>query len=151
MSPEDFSIDFFVRELRCGWVGGVSGPVVLRNRHHSGPPTRPWETALAFTAAGLQNVEQDSVTRVMAFDDFADFWAPPPGKTDPVGFYLDSVDNCIRDELERRVRPAYEPGEGDGPRSFNGTPDCAAGRRRLEAVRQGYCPNRRSLLKFHAL
>ncbi|MDH3414252.1 MAG: hypothetical protein OEM98_17450 [Gammaproteobacteria bacterium] len=57
----------------------MSEPVVPRNRHYSGPPTRPWETALAFTAAGLQDVEQDSVTVVLAFDGFADFWAPAPG------------------------------------------------------------------------
>ncbi len=89
-----------------------------RNRYYSGALTRPVELAFAFTAAGLQNVEQRSVTVRVGFESFADYWAPLLGRTGQVGAYLDSVVESTRKELKRRVRAAYELGEGDGPRSL---------------------------------
>lgn len=92
-----------------------------RNRYYSAPMTRPRELASAFSAAGLKEVAQEPVTVRMDFENFADYWTPMLGKTGPVGAYLDSVDEAMRAELERRVRAAYELGQGDGPRSFAAT------------------------------
>lgn len=54
----------------------------------------------------------------MGFESFVDYWTPLLGKTDPVGAYLDSVDDSSGKEIRRRVPAAYELGEGHGPRSF---------------------------------
>lgn len=110
--------------FRVFWDTAVmvdANAVTPRNRYYAAPLTRPGELASAFSAAGLKKVAQASVTVRMNFENFADYWTPMLGKTGPVGAYLASVDDATRRELERRVRAAYELGQGDGPRSFAAT------------------------------
>lgn len=90
----------------------------LRAKLFSGPLVGPGELAQAWTALGLREVEQTTLTVRMEFDSFADYWEPWRAGEGMAGVYVTSLSAERRNELERRLRLAYLAGGEDGPRSF---------------------------------
>ena len=80
--------------------------------------TRPFELAKAWTAAGLTDVMEATLTIRMDYESFEDYWAPCEGKDGPQAEYVATLEKPARDNLKDAVRLAYVDGEHDGPRSF---------------------------------
>jgi ubiquinone/menaquinone biosynthesis C-methylase UbiE len=89
-----------------------------RARNYTRPMTRPFELAKAWTAAGLIDVMEATLTIRMDYESFEDYWAPCEGKDGPQAEYVAALEKPARDNLKDAVRLAYVDGEHDGPRSF---------------------------------
>lgn len=89
-----------------------------RARNYTRPMTRPFELAKAWTAAGLTDVMEATLTIRMDYESFEDYWAPCEGKDGPQAEYVATLEKPARDNLKDAVRLAYVDGEHDGPRSF---------------------------------
>jgi ubiquinone/menaquinone biosynthesis C-methylase UbiE len=98
-----------------------------RARACTRPLSRPGELARVWSAAGLSNVVQESVTIRMDFGSFADFWAPVEGKEGPLAEYVGGLGSEGVERLREAVRLAYLDGEADGPRSYAATAWVAKG------------------------
>ena len=85
------------------------------------PMSRPGDLARVWSATGLSDVTQDSVTIRMEFVSFADFWAPIGGKDGPISEYVGGLALGGKERLREAVRSAYLDGETDGPRSYAAT------------------------------
>jgi ubiquinone/menaquinone biosynthesis C-methylase UbiE len=82
------------------------------------PMMQPDEMKQCFLAAGLRDVEQQSLLIRMNYQSFEDYWTPLAAGEGPIGRYISTLDPAERAELESSVRLAYESGRPDGPRSF---------------------------------
>ena len=89
-----------------------------RARNYTRPMTRPSELANAWTAAGLSDVVETTLTIRMDYDSFDDYWAPCEGKDGPQAEYVATLEKPARDKLKDAVRLAYLDGEHDGLRSY---------------------------------
>ncbi len=89
-----------------------------RARNYTRPMTRPSELAKAWTAAGLSDVTEATLTIRMDYASFEDYWAPCEGRDGPQAEYVAALERPERDRLKEAVRLAYIDGEDDGPRSF---------------------------------
>jgi ubiquinone/menaquinone biosynthesis C-methylase UbiE len=92
-----------------------------RARAYSRSMTRPGDLAYAWRDAGLQDVEEDTLTIRMKFASFADFWTPHEGKDGPVADYVGTLSADAKAELRDAVELAYLDGEPDGARSYAAT------------------------------
>jgi SAM-dependent methyltransferase len=96
---------------------------------------RLFSTALAlpdglpnlFRAAGLEEVQRDSLTIRMKYASFDDYWQPLLGGQGPVGTYVASLGDDLRLKIEDAVRTAYCSGSPDGERSLTATAWAARG------------------------
>jgi SAM-dependent methyltransferase len=93
----------------------------FRTRQCTGPLTGPGELAAAWSEAGLQDVEQTSLTMRMDFASFADCFDPWLAGQGTIGAYIASRTPTQRDAIARHVERAYLTGRPDGPRSFAAT------------------------------
>jgi SAM-dependent methyltransferase len=92
-----------------------------RDRLFSGALALPDGLVSLFTAAGLAQVEQTSITIRMDYAQFDDYWQPLSGGQGPVGTYLVGLNPDLRGRVERAVANAYRSGAPDGPRSLTAT------------------------------
>ena len=74
-----------------------------------------------FRAAGLNQVQRDSLTIRMKYACFDDYWQPLLGGQGPVGTYVASLGDDLRLKIEDAVRTAYWSGSPDGERSLTAT------------------------------
>ncbi|WP_159709889.1 class I SAM-dependent methyltransferase [Geminicoccus flavidas] len=93
----------------------------FRARMCTGLLTGPGELAGAWTAAGLSEVEQASLTIRMEFRSFADYFEPWLAGQGTVGAYVATRTLQQRALIEHHVRQAYLAGSDEGPRSFAAT------------------------------
>jgi SAM-dependent methyltransferase len=93
----------------------------FRARMCSFPLTAPGELGAAWAEAGLQEVEETSLTIRMEFGSFADYWEPWLGGQGTVGAYVASRTAEQRELIARHLRLAYLAAGEDGPRSFAAT------------------------------
>jgi SAM-dependent methyltransferase len=98
-------------------VGGEA----FRAKQFSAPFTGPGEFAVTWSAMGLKDVVQTSLTIRMDFASFADYWTPWLSGQGTVGTYLTGLDQGKLAQLEGYMRRAYLAGADDGPRSFTAT------------------------------
>ncbi len=90
----------------------------LRNATFNRPTTRRGDLPALFREAGLDAVEETSLTIWMEFDDFADFWNPIAGGEGTLGRYVSGLEPDAFARLEQGLRDAFESGVLDGPRDF---------------------------------
>jgi ubiquinone/menaquinone biosynthesis C-methylase UbiE len=93
----------------------------FRAKQFSAPFTGPGELARVWTAMGMKEVAQTSLTIRMEFASFADYWTPWLKGQGTVGAYISGLDAAKRNRLEKHVRSAFLAGAEDGPRSFTAT------------------------------
>jgi hypothetical protein len=80
--------------------------------------TRPGELAKAFSAAGLKQVSEASLTIRMDFSNFDDYWQPLINGQGTLATFLSTLPATTTDRLQASVRDAYLCGGSDGARSF---------------------------------
>jgi len=93
----------------------------FRAKQFSAPFTGAGELAATWSAMGLKDVVQTSLTIRMDFASFADYWTPWLNGQGTVGTYVTSLDQGKLAQLEEHMRRAYLAGADDGPRSFAAT------------------------------
>ena len=93
----------------------------FRAKQFSAPFTGAGEFAATWSAMGLKDVVQTSLTIRMDFASFADYWTPWLNGQGTVGAYVTGLDQERRTRLEDHMRRAYLAGAPDGPRSFAAT------------------------------
>jgi SAM-dependent methyltransferase len=98
-----------------------AGGETFRAKQFSAPFTGPGDFAATWSAMGLKDVVQTSLTIRMDFASFADYWTPWLHGQGTAGAYVTSLDEGKRAELEDHMRRAYLAGADDGPRSFAAT------------------------------
>jgi SAM-dependent methyltransferase len=98
-----------------------AGGAAFRAKQFSAPFTGPGELAATWSAMGLTDVVQTSLTIRMEFASFADYWTPWLSGQGTVGAYLTGLDEGKLAQLEQHMRRAYLAGADDGPRSFAAT------------------------------
>jgi SAM-dependent methyltransferase len=108
----------------CLVPGGEEG----RKRAYARPLTRKGEMRSAFTANGLLDVAETTLTIRMNYGEFADYWGPIAAGEGPLGAFFQKLDANEKATVERGVRAAFEGGAPDGPRSFIASAWACAGR-----------------------
>jgi ubiquinone/menaquinone biosynthesis C-methylase UbiE len=89
-----------------------------RSRYLFQPMTGPGELQRTFTAAGLREVAETTLTIRMDYESFDDYWEPMAAGEGPIGRYVAGLPAAGQEEAARAVRAAYEGGRPDGPRSI---------------------------------
>jgi len=102
-------------------AGLDAGAAVARDKLFSGPLALPDGLPRLFEAAGLDRIEQTSITIRMDFANFDDYWQPLCGGQGPVGTYLTRLAPDLRAWIAQAVAAAYQSGAPDGPRSLTAT------------------------------
>lgn len=82
------------------------------------PMTFPGEMARGFTAAGLENIAEQTLTIRMDFASFDDYWFPLINGQGTLADFLLKLPQGIPERVQAAVRKAYLSGQPDGPRSF---------------------------------
>lgn len=82
------------------------------------PMTFPGEMARAFTAAGLENIIEATLTIRMDFANFDDYWLPLINGQGTLATFFSTLPKDVPDRVQRGVRQAYLSDQPDGPRSF---------------------------------
>ena len=93
----------------------------LRAHTFTRPLTRRGDLAAMWRDVGLTEVQEDAVTIFMDYAAFADWWDPIAAGEGTLGRYVSALPEDQRDRLRDHLRPAYEAGEVDGPRSYAAT------------------------------
>lgn len=94
---------------------------VARDRLFSGALALPNGLPDLFRAAGFSDFQSGSVTIRMNYASFDDYWKPMLGGQGPVGAYVGSLPDDMRQRIEAAVRIAYLSGAPDGERSLTAT------------------------------
>jgi SAM-dependent methyltransferase len=89
-----------------------------RGKVLSRPITRQGGIAGELRTAGLQDVQETTLTITMNFRDFEDFWAPFDGRDSRFAAYVAELDSAQRDRFKSALRLAYLDGSADGPRTY---------------------------------
>jgi SAM-dependent methyltransferase len=97
-------------------IAGVLDPTLERPFFR--PLNGPGEMAGAWQAAGLEDVEDASLTIRVEFVSFDDYWAPFETGEGPHGKYVAGLPAPARETLRRHVHRAYVGNRPDGPRSM---------------------------------
>jgi SAM-dependent methyltransferase len=97
-------------------IAGVLDPAL--ERPYFRPLNGPGEMAEAWRGAGLEGVEETSLTIRMEFASFGDYWAPFETGEGPHGQYVAGLPDRARETLKRHVRRAYVGNRPEGPRSM---------------------------------
>jgi ubiquinone/menaquinone biosynthesis C-methylase UbiE len=92
-----------------------------RDRLFSTPLASPGRLIELFGQAGLDRIQQSSITIRMEYADFSDYWQPLLGGQVPVGTYLFGLEPDLRKRVEEATRMAYYSGGPDGQRSMTAT------------------------------
>jgi SAM-dependent methyltransferase len=90
----------------------------VRNSLFANPVAIPGGLAGFFRQAGLVDVEEQSLTIRMDYENFDDYLQSFLAGQGPVGTYFTSLAPDLRARIEEAVRDAYCSGSPDGPRSF---------------------------------
>jgi SAM-dependent methyltransferase len=94
---------------------------IARGRHYGHALLRAGALGDAMRRAGLQAVEETSLTIRMDYADFADYWGPIATAQGPVGDYVRAAEPELLERIRERVRAAFLSGGADGPRSMAAT------------------------------
>jgi len=97
------------------------GAGLARDHLFSTPLALPGGLVTLFDQAGLDRIEQSSVTIRMDYVNFSDYWQPLLGGQGPVGTYLVNLQPSLRNRVEQAVKMAYCSGGPDGARSMTAT------------------------------
>jgi len=89
-----------------------------RDSLFANPVAIPGGLAGFFRDAGLENVEAQSITIRMDYDNFEDYWQSFQGGQGPVGVYFTNLTPELSARIKEAVRNAYCSGSPDGPRSL---------------------------------
>jgi ubiquinone/menaquinone biosynthesis C-methylase UbiE len=81
----------------------------------------------AWTAGGLQDVEQTVLHITVSYDGFADFWESNSAPTGPQGKFIESLTPEKRDELRQRLQDKLPPA-ADGRISYGSFANAVKGR-----------------------
>jgi hypothetical protein len=92
-----------------------------RDRLFSAPLALPDGLSNLFAQAGFAQTERASITVRMDYADFDDYWAPLCGGQGPVGVYVTSLSETMRNRIRDAVLKAYCSGAPDGARSLTAT------------------------------
>jgi SAM-dependent methyltransferase len=92
-----------------------------RDRLFSGALALPSGLPDLFRGAGFSDFQSGSVTIRMNYAGFDDYWRPMLGGQGPVGTYVGSLPDDMRQRIEDAVRVAYLSGAPDGERSLTAT------------------------------
>ena len=82
------------------------------------PMTFQGEMARAFTAAGLENITEATLTIRMDFMNFDDYWIPLINGQGTLAAFLSTLPQGVPERVQAAVRQAYLSEQPDGPRSF---------------------------------
>jgi ubiquinone/menaquinone biosynthesis C-methylase UbiE len=96
---------------------GIADGKTLRDFYFR-PMTRPNDMLAAWREAGLNDVEQSSITIRFDYENFSDYWIPIAAGEGALGKFAVSLKAEQRVALEAAVRNVYLGGEPDGARSF---------------------------------
>jgi hypothetical protein len=115
----------FVEGSSTSGYSGIRPPVLIRargrDRLFSTPLALPGGLVELFGQAGLDQIQQSSITVRMEYSDFSDYWQPLLGGQGPVGMYLVGLEPDLRTSVEEAIRTAYYSGGPDGERSMTAT------------------------------
>jgi len=89
-----------------------------RDSLFANPVAIPGGLAGFFRDAGLEDVETQSLTIRMDYENFEDYWQPFLGGQGPVGVYFANLAPALNVRIKEAVRDAYCSGSPDGPRSL---------------------------------
>jgi SAM-dependent methyltransferase len=118
----DFRGGLVFQRILWDTAAGIDpGAGIARDRLFSGPLTTREPLVAAFADAGLRDVSSSSLTILMEYADFSDYWKPLLGGQGPVGAYMAGLREELRARIEAAVRAAYLSGAPDGPRSMTAT------------------------------
>jgi ubiquinone/menaquinone biosynthesis C-methylase UbiE len=93
----------------------------LRAHTFTRPLTRPGELRAVWPSLGLSDVREETVTIMMDYDCFADWWEPIAAGEGTLGRYVTELPEGERARLRHHLATAYLVGGVDGPRSFAAT------------------------------
>jgi SAM-dependent methyltransferase len=82
------------------------------------PMTLPGEMSRGFTAAGLENISEATLTIRMDFESFDDYWLPLINGQGTLAAFLATLPQGVPERVQAAVRQAYLSDQPDGPRSF---------------------------------
>ncbi|CAN5401882.1 class I SAM-dependent methyltransferase [soil metagenome] len=82
------------------------------------PMTLPGELSRSFTAAGLENVIETTLTIRMDFSNFDDYWLPLINGQGTLAAFLSTLPQDVPERVRTAVYQAYLSDQPDGPRSF---------------------------------
>jgi len=91
---------------------------VVRDGLFANPVAIPGGLAGFFRDAGLEDIETQSLTIRMDYQNFEDYWQPFLGGQGPVGTYFANLAPALNARIKEAVRDAYCSGSPDGPRSL---------------------------------
>ena len=91
---------------------------VTRDHLFANPVAIPGGLAGFFQAVGLKDVDTQSLTIRMDYENFEDYWQPFLGRQGPVGTYFANLSPALNARIKEAVRDAYCSGSPDGPRSL---------------------------------
>ena len=91
---------------------------VARDSLFANPVAIPGGLAGFFRDAGLEDVETQSLTIRMEYENFEDYWQPFLAGQGPVGAYFANLAPALNARIKAAVRDAYCSGAPDGPRSL---------------------------------
>jgi len=103
---------------------------VARDSLFANPVAIPGGLAGFFRDAGLEDVETQSLTIRMDYENFEDYWQPFLGGQGPVGVYFANLAPSLNARIKEAVRDAYCSGSRDGPRSLTASAWAVRGRAR---------------------
>jgi hypothetical protein len=101
---------------------------VVRDSLFANPVAIPGGLAACFHDGGLQDVETQSLTIRMNYENFEDYWQPFLGGQGPVGAYFANLAPALNARIKEAVRDAYCSGLPDGPRSLTASAWAVRGR-----------------------
>jgi SAM-dependent methyltransferase len=118
----DFRGGLVYQRLLWDTAAGIDpAAAATRDRIFANPLAKPDGMRDLWQAAGLRQVERQSITVRMDFADWDDYWTPLLGGQGPVGSYVAGLDPAMRERVASAVRLAYLSGDEDGPRSLTAT------------------------------
>lgn len=82
------------------------------------PLGTPGELAAMWSAAGLEQVEEDVLTVRFEYADFKDFWNSFENGDGPIKQFIGGLSQTARDALKDKLQVAFLSGAEDGQRSF---------------------------------
>ena len=91
---------------------------VVRDGLFANPVAIPGGLAGFFHDVGLEDIETQSLTIRMDYENFEDYWQPFLGGQGPVGAYFANLSPGLNARIKEAVCDAYCSGSRDGPRSL---------------------------------
>jgi SAM-dependent methyltransferase len=100
--------------LRCFWEEAVAmdGRAAVVDERERFPICRRAALDSLLRAAGLAQVQTESIEIATSFADFADYWTPFLRGTGPAPAYVASLDPSSRETLRDRLRARFDRGAG---------------------------------------